>query len=195
MHTQTALTEPASSLEQAPTSKLSPSSSDIMSHYGNSDSTPPQIWTYLSDYLHFKTNPPSCVRNKKSRGAYIFIDWSFVDGWNYGCASHTLTRARTHATKFSAREQHTTIISADWYDLWKFAFHGQSSGVRQLLMKRVFFAACVGWSENNTQNPSCTMLHTIAWSSPVARCQPHHYLNCLGHKVSVPLPFVSFDPE
>lgn len=57
------------------------------------------------------------------------------------------------------------------------------------------FAACVGWSENNTQNPPCTMPCTIAWSSPVARCQSHHYLNCLENKVSLPLSFVSSDLE
>lgn len=84
-----------------------------MSHYGNSDSTPVRIWTYLSDYLHFKTNPPFCVRNKKSRGAHIFIDRSFVDGKNYGRASHALALV----TKCSAPEQHTTDISVDWWPM------------------------------------------------------------------------------
>lgn len=56
-------------------------------------------------------------------------------------------------------------------------------------------AGCVGWSENSTQNPSCTMPRTTAWSSPVAPCQFHHYLDCFGYKASSLLPFVSSDPE
>lgn len=46
------LSSRVSSPQQAPTRKLSPSSGDIMSHYGNSDSTPVRSRPYLSDYLN-----------------------------------------------------------------------------------------------------------------------------------------------
>lgn len=60
-HMDSALMEQASSLQQAPTSQPSPSSSDITSHHGNPDSTPVRSWTYLSDYQHFITKSSSSV--------------------------------------------------------------------------------------------------------------------------------------
>ena len=61
-HTELSRSQPACSLQQAPTSKLSPSSGDITGRYGNSDSTPVRSWTYLSDYLTFHNKPfPLCM--------------------------------------------------------------------------------------------------------------------------------------
>lgn len=74
LHSHTALSHPASSLQQALTRKLSPSSGDIMSHYGNSDSTPVRSWTYLSDYLSLTTKSPPfpCALDNNSRCTQIF---------------------------------------------------------------------------------------------------------------------------
>lgn len=64
--------------------------------------------------------------------------------------------------------------------------------------KKVSFAcgqAMWAGPKSSTQNASCTMPCTFAWSSPAAWCQSHHYLSCFGYKASLPLPFVSPDPE
>lgn len=49
-------------------------------------------------------------------------------------------------------------------------------------------AGCVGWFK-------ILVAQCLAWSSPVARCHSHHYLDCFGHKDSLPLPCISSDPE